>query len=298
MPLITKGDLMTDPAEEFSLKKTWEQLVAKLPYFYLAVLLWVIATAFYWTPKIGYLQVHTPWLSGIFHPIGESLIVAGVVVLLIDPFLKERLLREASKGIFHYLLGFDQQPEIQERLKKLVFDTKLFRRNFVIRIVLTSANDKMLLDMDVSFEVFNPTNEVQKYEHAAQFEIAEKPTMYAMTLLSELKTYNKENVPFVPKKEDLEVLEAKADDVEIEPLAKKISYKFGSKLSLTYPLEFFHAIHVGAPTIGMRVEVKAPSGFRVTASKASINVGNVWQYNRLFMPEEHVNIRWEREISN
>jgi hypothetical protein len=289
---------MTQAAEEFSISRGWERIIAKLSYFYISALLWVIAVALYWIPKIGYLASHFPWIAGIFHPVGESLIVAGVLVLLIDPFLKERLLHEASKGIFHYLLGFDQQPEIKKRLKELVFDTKLFRRNYNVRCVFVPENDKMRLDMDVSFEVFNPTSEVQDYTHAAQFERVEHPKSRGMFLISEAGSYSKNDVPFKPKDDDIEVLETKAETVKIKPSNKDISYRFSTKFSLIYPLEFFHAVHVGTPTIGMRVEVVPPEGFRITASQTPTCAENIWQYNQLFMPGEHVDIRWEREISN
>jgi hypothetical protein len=294
------GDSMTQAADEFSMKTWWERIIGKLPYFYVSTLLWAMAVAFYWVPKISYLALHVSWLAGIFHPIGESLIVAGVLVLLIDPFLKERLLKEASKGIFHYLLGFDHEPEIQNRLKELVFKTTLLRKNYNIKCILTPENDKMRLDMDISFEVFNPTAEGQEYIHAAEFEKVEEPKSRGMSLISEARTYSEEEVAFKLKDDDIEVLESSVGPINIEPSIKNISYKFSTKVSLLYPLEFFHAIHVGTPTIGMYVEIIPPKGFRVTSgkSKKMSHAGNIWEYRDLFMPGEHVNIRWEKIQTN
>ena len=220
-------------------------------------------------------------------------------MLLIDPFLKERLLREASKGIFHYLLGFDQQPEIKERLKTLVFDTRRFRRNFCLKCVLIPEDDKMRLEMDVSFEVFNPTGEALKYRHAPQFERVENPKVHLLALVSGSGvSYSKTNLKLTPKQGDPEVLEAEAGTTDIEPSSKNISYRFTNKFSLIYPQEFFYAVHVGTPTIGMRIEVVPPKGFKVTASHTPTCTDNIWQYDKLFMPGEHVDVRWERETSN
>jgi hypothetical protein len=289
---------MTQSPDEFSIKRGWERTIARLPYFYVSVLLWVMAVALYCLPKISYLTLYVPWLATIFHPIGESLIVAGILVLLIDPFLKERLLREASKGIFHYLLGFDQQPEIKTRLRALVFDTKLFRKNFCLRCVLVPENGKVCLNMDVSFEVFNPTDEVQRYRHATQFERVESPNVHVLALISTAVSYSKNDIALKPKSDDTEVLEAEAGPIDIEPSAKGISYRFSGKFSLVYPEEFFYAVHVGTPTIGMRIEITPPKGFRVTASQTPTSTEDVWEYERLFMPGEHIDFRWEREISN
>jgi len=275
---------MTEAAEVFSLEKWWEKLIEKTPVKYISLILAAFGGAFlFWAPR-----------DSFRHSLGEAAVIAALLVFLVDPFLKARLLKEASKDIFRYMLGFDQQPEIKQRLRELVFETKLFRRNFNLRCVFIPEGDKMRLDMDVSFEVFNPTAEVQKYTHATQFERVEYPESRVMSLISEAGNYSRNDVPFKPKEDDIEVLEAKAGHVNIEPSSKNISYRFSSGFSLLYPLEFFHAVHVGTPTIGMRIEVFPPEGFRVTASQTPTCTENIWQYDGLFMPGQHVDIRWER----
>ena len=149
----------------------------------------------------------------------------------------------------------------------------------------------MRLEMDCSFEVVNPTGESAKYPHAVQCEIVEKPSPILMTLVSGQESYS-----FIPpitvKNDDPNVLEMKGREVDILPAVKGISYRFGSKFSMTYPEEFFYAVHVGVPTIGMIIEVIAPEDYEVTASPTSASAPNVWKYEKLFMPGEHVDIRW------
>jgi hypothetical protein len=71
--------------------------------------------------------------STLLTPIGEALLIAGLLALIVDPVVKRHLLKEASKGIFHYMVGFDQRPEIRERLKTIVFNTKLYREGYEIK---------------------------------------------------------------------------------------------------------------------------------------------------------------------
>jgi hypothetical protein len=275
------------PADEFSVKTWWERKIERAQPHQIFFCLLLVGLV---------MRLLVPW--HFWQALGEATIIAAILILFVDPMLKGRLLREASQGIFHYLLGYDQQPEIKERLRSLVFGTKLFRKNFYLKCVLIPESGSMRLDMDVSFEVFNPTDEGQTYTHATQFEKVEHPKSYVMALISEAGSYSKNNVPFNPKDGDIEVLEAKAGPINIEPDSKKISYRFSHKLSLSYPLEFFHAIHVGTPTIGMTLEVVPPKGFRVTASQTPTCTDNIWQYDGLFMPGDHKDFRWEREISN
>jgi hypothetical protein len=48
--------------------------------------------------------------------LGEAILIAGILTLVVDTFLKARLIKEASKGVFHWMLGFNLPPQIQERL--------------------------------------------------------------------------------------------------------------------------------------------------------------------------------------
>jgi hypothetical protein len=273
---------MSDTAE-FSVTEWWDQKLGQLHPFHICAILCGLGTLLMWGNPVGF-----------WHSLGEAFLIAGLLVLFVDPMLKRRLLREASRGIFHYLLGYDQQPEIKERLRRLVFDTKLFRKNFHVHCVLTPESAKMRLDMDVSFEIFNPTELVQTYIHATQFEKVERAKSHVMALVSEVLKYSKKNLDANPKEDDIEVLEVKAGPVEIQPSAKGVTYRFANKFSLVYPLEFFYAIHVGTPTLGMRIEVVPPPGFKVTASHTTTSTTNIWVYDRLFMPGEHVDVRWEQ----
>jgi hypothetical protein len=227
------------------------------------------------------------------HSLGEAAIIAALLLVLVDPFLKARLLRDASKGLFHFLLGYDHQPEIKDRLEELVYGTKIFRKHFYMKCILTPEDGFMHLDLDYRFEVVNPTNDAHEYVHVVQCERVEKPKPGLMTLVS-----GQENYGFVPnltlKADDPRVLEAVARKVSILPARKGTTYKFGSKFSMTYPEEFFYAVHVGVPTIGMTIEVASPPGFEVSASPTPTCAQNIWVYDKLFMPGEHVDVRWER----
>jgi hypothetical protein len=272
------------PAVEFSLKTWWESLIERMQAHYITLFLCVVGGVF--------LRCSAP--GTFWHSFGEATFIAGLLVLFVDPMLKGRLLREASRGIFHYLLGYDQQPEIKDRLQQLVFDTKLFRKNFYMKCTFTPEQNSMRLDLDCSFEIINPTNEPQNYTHCVQCERVENPTVRALTLISEKDSYSV--IPELkPKKDDPFALEASAGDIEIQPMSKGRTYRFGSNFSMIYPLEFFYAVHVGTPTITMTVEVVPLDGFEINASPCPIFTKNIWKHDKLFMPGEHIDVRWERK---
>jgi hypothetical protein len=133
-------------ADSFSLERFWENLFERLPIKYVSILLGGAGALLLQIFPAGYFR----------HSLGEAFVIAALLIFLVDPFLKARLLKEAAKDVFHHLLGFDQQPEIKERLRRIVFDTTFFRKNFNIKYILVPQANSMLINVEYDFELINP----------------------------------------------------------------------------------------------------------------------------------------------
>ncbi len=273
---------MTLSAESFSLEKSWEKLVERTPVKYISLVLGAFGAVLLWGYPAGYFR----------HSLGEAGVIAALLVLLVDPFLKARLLREAARDIFHYLLAFDQPPEIKERLKRLVFETKLFRKNFNARYNLVSEGNSMRIELEYDFDLVNPTEEAIDFPLKIEFEQAENPHLDFLTLVSPEKSY-KSQPNLEPEKDDPCVLQGLGEAVRIQPASKGVSYRFSGKCSVKYPLSFYYAQHFGYPTIGVTVTIVAPASIDVSATPTPAHEGNIWRYEKLFMPGDHINLRWK-----
>ena len=201
---------MSQTPGAFSLETWWEKLIERTPVKYISLVLGAIGIWLVWEFPPGYFR----------YSIGEAAVIAALLMLLVDPFLKARLLKEAARDIFEYLLGFDQQPQLKERLKRSVFDTKLFR---------------------------GPGQAV----------------------------------------------EADRGSCRDSACIQGISYRFDGKCAVSCPLSFYCA-HFGYPTIGVTVKIEHPQTLEVDAAPTPSHEGNVWRYERLFMPGDHINIRWRQ----
>lgn len=272
---------MTQITVPFSIEKWWERLIERTPVKYVSLVLGGIGAALLWRYPAGYFR----------HSLGEAAVITALLVLLVDPFLKARLLREASQDIFHYLLGFDQQPQIKERLKRLVFDTKLFRKNFNARYKLVPEHDSMRIEFEYDFEPVNPTEEAIDFALKIDCEQAENPHLDFLSLVSSEKSYLW-HPKMDPKKDERWILQGFADPVKIQPASRGINYRYSGKCSLKYPLSFYYAQHFGYPTIGVTITIDYPDSVEVGAAPTPAHEGNIWRYEGLFMPGDHINIRW------
>jgi hypothetical protein len=280
-------DEMTLTSESFSVEKWWEKLIERTPVKYISLVLGGFGAALLWRYPAGYFR----------HSLGEASVIAALLVLLVDPFLKARLLREAARDIFHYLLAFDQQPEIKERLKRLVFDTKLFRKNFSARYTFVPQVDSMRIDLEYDFELVNPTEEAIDFPLKIEFEKAEYPRVDFLTLVSSEKSYKWEP-KLEPCKDDPWVLQGFGEAVKIQPASKGVSYRFSGRCSVKYPSSFYYSQHFAYPTIGVTVTISAPESIDVSAAPTRAHEANIWRYEKLFMPGDHVNLRWSPKEPN
>jgi hypothetical protein len=90
---------------------------------------------------------HFEWVccpSDVLVELWKAMFVAGVVTIAVDPFLKRRLLKEASTDIFHHLLGFDLPLDIRETLRDFLFKNRSYRRNVIIDVRAETAFDGMV----------------------------------------------------------------------------------------------------------------------------------------------------------
>src|SRR6266496_926537 len=217
--------------------------------------------------------------------LGEALVIAAILALFVDPFLKDHLLREASKNIFEHLLGFDQEPEIRQKLKEVAFQTTLYRRNFRIEYRLEPlGNDRVSFHINNECHVINPTPSKRPYQAQWTFNPAESPGECQASFvmddgsISDPKTYDCSTLPNGH-------LQANADSVDIPPLDAK-GRRYFSSISCQAPRDWFHVFYFGLPTIDVTVVANAPEGWTVWVLGQKFTKTNktLWHNPGLYMP--------------
>jgi hypothetical protein len=84
--------------------------------------------------------------------------------MFVDPFLKGRLLREASRSIYVHMIGFDHEPELKNRLEQTIFQTKLYRRDCRMDCTISAGKPGWVdLVLETVFEIINQSLEDQPY---------------------------------------------------------------------------------------------------------------------------------------
>jgi hypothetical protein len=106
------------------------------------------------------LLLYFPWehAKEFLYALGHALIVAGLLSITVDLYLKKRTLREVAGDVSKFLVGYSLPPEVRDRIQDLMHET-LIRRNSNLRIELVpldNSEDKQVkLKIELSDEVEN-----------------------------------------------------------------------------------------------------------------------------------------------
>jgi hypothetical protein len=246
-----------------------------------AVLVLVGAVGLHWCPSV------------LGQRLSEALFISGVLTIVVDPFLKKRLLHEASTDIFHHLIGFDLPLPIRDRLRDIVLKTNLYRKDMVIRCSFTETEGRVHIDFETSYEVMNPTRKVLKFPQHLDFEKAENARLKRIFCDQAKRGYGEGAT--LALKEGTGLFEYESKEIKIEPnqdTGKR--YRFEADFSVDgFPMPGFYTQMFKYPTIGLTVRVtNRPPWLRVTCDVGP-NKGDQWNTESLFMPGDHFSLRWE-----
>jgi hypothetical protein len=237
---------------------------------------------------------HFGWVccpSDAFVDLWKAMFIAGVVTVAVDPFLKRRLLKEASTDIFHHLLGFDLPKEIRESLRDFLLNNRSYRENVIIDVHAQTASDGLvdvtwLMRWDVVAVATTEYQQHVSFEEADQGQILEA----SVTWTSHPKlSYTKKTPTLTPE--------------ENEPMVsawsgKKIKLKNGDvlhayvKFVTRGPLTGYSVTNFAYSTINPRVKVSSSDDLEIYASQSDQRVGNEYIYRKVFVPSDHIQIRW------
>jgi hypothetical protein len=135
------------------------------------------------------------------HQMAEATFIAGVLTVTVDPFLKRRLLKEASKDIFQHMLGFGLPLEIQNRLKDIAFKTNLYRKDMESTCTFEQHANEVRIEFEYRFEIVNPSNHKTPFHQRLEFEKDEKAVLHSVSCSTQSGRYGQGAV-LTPRKED------------------------------------------------------------------------------------------------
>lgn len=249
------------------------------------------------------------------HSLGHALIVAGILGLTVDYYVKRHLVKEAARDIDKYLLGYALPPELQEKIRE-VRETKVVRRNFVCTYTISPSDSekKIKLEAHLTFEVENITSGLQDYTQELALDEHNSPVIALMCCETNDKSQKyclegsalaKQIAEFTKANPGAATVEVSAKKVELQPKSRYsyLNYKFHARYSQTCPeigSEYFRFDQPYIPTIGVSIVVNHPKGFAINfppeRKPEKVEPGKAeWSDSKVFLRGEIITIWWRPE---
>jgi hypothetical protein len=250
---------------------------------------------------IGLLLVAIGIIGIIFCPnevgvrFSEAAFIAGVLTVAVDPFLKRRLLKEASKDIFHHLLGFDLPLEIRETLREFLEKNKYYQRNALIEArAETRDNDTVEIHWSLNSEIIAVAP--SKYRQNISFEEAEhgRIEQASITFANHPEwNYSEPSPALTPIRAEPMVLEWYGNEINLK---KGDTLRVSATFVTRGPKTGFSVLNFGAPSIHPRVRVESSNDLEISASLSDQRNGNEYIYQKTFVRGDHIQVRWKPKL--
>jgi hypothetical protein len=208
------------------------------------------------------------------------------------------MLHEVAADVSKFLIGWQLPREMQDRIGQLL-RTELIRRDCAIHYTITHTEKpgRVKVKTSFSFDVINLTNHTVKYQQYVAFEKHDRPQIQKLECYSDDQsaTYKLDgNEISREKKDEPGVIEAYGSRIEIRPnrVEGGIRYRVAAAYSMEFPEDYSDIFSFAGATVNTTITAEYPSDIEFVAPPADVNTMDRWEYHRLFLPAEHIHVRW------
>jgi len=232
------------------------------------------------------------------HSLGDALVIAAVLSLTVDQYVKWRVLREVTSDISKYLIGYRLPEQLQDRIRNIM-QTKWILRNYQVRIRINRQGvNRLEADVTISECVQNITSETQEYDDSIIFSKLEKKrvTEFRCDCGNEESNYHLNETRIRQDEEQGQVRHG-AKKVKIPPVAEtERDFQFSKRYTVPHSYASREVLTFREATIGATVHVTdCPDDLKFyLVPSPDQETHHRWTYNRLFLPGEQIIIQWER----
>ncbi|HLY59998.1 MAG TPA: hypothetical protein VKV95_04460 [Terriglobia bacterium] len=227
----------------------------------------------------------------------DAILIAGILALIVDPLLKRDLVEDLANEIFQHLLGIDFPPDIRDTFQKALFGLETYREGTEIEASVAKLSENSVL-LEVSLRWTIVAAKKTEYQQGMAFEESERGRILQASVTVESNdkdSYSESHPTLTPKPDEPMVLEWKAKKKIV--MRKKDHVSAYLKFTVTKGVHDFFTFNFSVPAINPRVRISAKDNLEINASLPDQLNGNEYLYRKVFLPADHIQIRWKPRLS-
>ena len=246
------------------------------------------------------------WFGTATASLGDALIVAGLLGLTVDHFLKKSLIRDVG-AIF---IGWALPQEVRNYIRE-VSQTDIVRKDLRVRYDLSKVGDTVVARISMEWDVFNYGTSTKMYSSMLAIDLTDKPddsqTTCNVTIGEKSLSWNAEKfekdglvgrtghvITWKSGPKSFRLLPQNADDPGTKP-ACRVRWSYVQRM----PVPYTDLVAIMAPTIGVEITARCPSDIEFICGDEPIHAkgSDQWSYHRLYMTGQSIRVWWRRKES-
>src|SRR3989454_3396379 len=232
-------------------------------------------------------------------PLGDALIIAALLALFVDRFVKERLIQEIVSNTWQYVTGHPVPTELSQYVHDAM-EPRIIRRNLFTKYDFEiNEGKKLVVQVEINYVIENYGINEEPYELWIEEEKRKNPVFELISFKEDPGGVQVEathgNKLVVT--ESGGVVKAGVEgtrSVKVQPRGKKCTYAVKLKYHLdNAPLNDDDVLAFSGPTITAGVEVGTlPKSISFCVTPGDLTEKKKWTFNRVFLKEQHLHVRW------
>jgi hypothetical protein len=244
---------------------------------------------------------HWEWFSAVRELFAHALMVAGILGATVDTFLKVALIRDVG-SIF---IGWALPQEVRNYIRE-VSQTSLVRTSRQHYRFAVEGNE-VVIDVTDECDVYNYSTGIRRYRPHISLDTVERPDHTRIQFEisqdghtrrfvasdfdgTKHKTVENHSVKWQSPKR----LILWPQDITQPGIQPACTTRWNYRLRL--PNNYTTIAAVGTPTLGIKATIDAPDAlvafFKATEQCIHTDGSNVWDFKRLYMPDQHIRLYW------
>lgn len=250
----------------------------------------------------------------------DALFIASFLAIVVDPLLKQTFLREATKDVFSFIYGYSLPQELRDFVNDVVLKATVVRRQCHLEWKVEPTRnyaDKVALYLNASFLIENFTNEARKYQHTvvawsdSPTDVGSVEDLYCQDQITQKQRYH---LTTKNLQSDLDGY-VRGEEIELLPRTnpQRPLYRMGAHYYSESGASGLDQFTFFETTIDVEVTVTVDRSFcdhTFSISPAPSNEPEHvspefdaasgtyrchWMFKRVFVPNETLIIRWQRQ---